>query len=619
MAAVKDFLARHGLPLGILLLLAVVSAVFSWNIGYEYRWTSDTTDTFYRIVSTVPADAPRGGSLGAALVDGFARVFAAEPVTAWYQSLFDAYLRAFHLAWGDISLAYKVQVLPLTLLFGCIAYFFFLRLTGHRGLALALAVAALLPMPLSWAGERSGLGPLWTYTRRYFHIAVLPLIALLYFRGALGQRSTLLAAMAVAGAASNLHASGVLLVEGLVLAWLVAEPISPRRTAQAAGLLALAFCFSITAMGSLWTKGLQTITHLLLSGISGDALASSLNFLVEARQKIGEGERYLFYPPKIYDHLPGLLVDSWLLLTLILSLAPLALRWRRGQEHFPTLVAAAGACLLFVDFAQMWPWVLLGGLLFAAAGDGARTPAVRLASYLVITGFWVAVGGMLAFQTGLAVIDGFPVIFNQLRGIRLLGFWVIVWVAALAAPVIARPPVRLRWRRLLWVAVALTVAMTVQTFHRQYFRVQGNDRVEQKRALLELAAWAKANTPRDSLFAVGYSPFGVVAERNVLQTDKGMRHESFAWLPPKGAPAPDEALQLARKHRATHFFLAPQAIPAPLQGCVLAANATYALLGMACADQAMPPDPASAPLAGQALPGALEPLQAAPRGEPVGD
>jgi len=350
MAAAKDFLARHGLPLGAILLLAVISAAFSWNIGYEYRWTSDTTDTFYRIVRTLPADAPRGGSLAAALLDGFARVFAEEPVTAWYQSLFDAYLRAFHLAWGDISLAYKVQVLPLTLLFGGPAYFFFLRLTGHRGLALALAVAALLPMPLSWAGERSGLGPLWTYTRRYFHTAFLPLIALLYFRGGLGQRSALLAAMVLAGAASNLHASGVLLVEGLVLAWLMAGPISPRRAARAAGLLALAFCFSIAAVGSLWTRGLQTITHLLLSGAVNDALATPLNFLVEARQKVGEGERYLFYPPKIYDQLPGLLVDGWLLLTLVLSLAPLAVRRWRGEEHFPTLVAAAAACLLFVDF-----------------------------------------------------------------------------------------------------------------------------------------------------------------------------------------------------------------------------------------------------------------------------
>jgi hypothetical protein len=619
MAAVKYFLARHGLPLGTILLLAIVSAAFSWNVGYEYRWTSDTTDTFYRIINTLPSDAHRGDSLVRVLVEGFVRVFAEKPVTAWYQSLFDAYLRAFHLAWGDISLAYKVQVLPLTLFFGCAAYFFFLYLTDHRGLALALAVAALLPMPLSWAGERSGLGPLWTYTRRYFHTAILPIVALLYFRGALGQRAALLAALALAGASSNLHASGVLLAEGLVLAWLLAEPISPRRTVQAVGLLALAFCLSVTAMGYLWEGGLQTVTRLLLSSMSGEAVATPLHFLIDARQKVDESVRYLFYPPKIYTHLPKLLVDGWLLLTLALSIVPLVIRRCYGKEHFPVLVATAGACLLFVDFAKMWYWVLLGGLLFTSTGNSTRTPTVRLSSYLIIAGFWVAVGGMLVFQAGLALIDGFPVIFNQLRGIRLLGFWVFIWIAALAAPLVARLPESPLVRRLLLAAIGIAVILHGQTAYRQYFRGQDGDRVERKLALLELATWAKAHTPKESVFLVGYSAFGIVSERRIVQTDKSVRNTRIDWLPPKGISPPEETPALAQRYAAGYFLMPAEGVPALLKACVLYANAVYALAATSCGQQQLSGVASAPALAGQLPPGTLQPLQSGAAGQLVGE
>jgi hypothetical protein len=594
--SVPSRLAAHLLPLLLLVVFALATATFAWNVGYEYRWTSDTTDTFYRIISTLPDNsAPRGGGLLSTLLTGMVDVIAQQPVTDWYQALFDAYLRSFHLALGDISLAYRVQVFPLSILFGFSAYFFFHWLTGNRWLAVVLALAALLPMPLSWAGERSGLGPIWTYTRRYFLTAWLPLLTFFHFRAMLDKRMLLIPVMASVGLASNLHASGILLLEILVLTWLVVDRITVKRLIQAGLLMAAGLLFSVASLGSVWKAGLGAISQRLLTMLSSDALAAQLAVLDKARLAMPEVQ-YLFYPPKIYAHLPSGLVDAWLMVTVILSLLPLLLRARQKDLGSFHLFTAASACLLFISFEQMWVWILVSGVLYAAGRHAERPRAYTLAAWLIICNFWVAVVGMLVFQLSYGLIDGFPLVYNQLRGIRFMGFWVFVWLAVLATPVAAR---RNPWRdlpRLLVLTMGLALIVAGHNVYRSYFRGTDSERLDQKTALLDLAIWAKRNTPPTSVFLVGYSPFGVLAERRVTHPDKTVRNAAIDWLPPKGMTKPEQTLALARQFSATHLFIDPAQVSPELARCVRVANLVYALAETACLQSALPAATSSGPV-----------------------
>lgn len=581
-------LAPHLLPLLLLLAFALVTAAFAWNVGYEYRWTSDTTDTFYTIISTLPNPAPRGGGLLSTLWAGMVDVIAEQPVTNWYQALFNVYLRSFHLALDDISLAYRVQMFPLSILFGFSAYFFFYWLSGNRWLAVTLALAALLPMPLSWAGERSGLGPVWTFTRRYFLTAWLPLLTFFYFRAVLDKRMLLIPVMAGVGLASNLHASGILLLEIMVLTWLVTDRVTIKRLIQAGLLMGVGLLFSVTALGSVWEAGLGAISHLLLTMMSSDALATQLSVLDKARLAMPEVQ-YLFYPPKIYAHLPSALVDVWLIATLVLSLLPLFLRAANRSVGPLHLFTAASACLLFVSFEQMWVWILLSSVLYAAGRHTERPRAYSLSAYLIFCNFWVAVGGMLLFQLGYGLIDGFPLVFNQLRGIRFLGFLVFVWLAVLATPVVVKRTSRKNLPRLLLLAISCALIVTGHNVYRGYFRGQDSNRLAQKKALLELAIWAKQNTPPNSVFLVGYSPFGVLAERMITHSDKVVRNADIDWLPPKGLKKPEETLALAQQFLATHLFIAPADVSPELAHCVGVSNAVYAVAEMTCLQSVLSP------------------------------
>jgi hypothetical protein len=596
-------LVPHLAPLLLLSVFALVTAVFAWNIGYEYRWSSDTTDTFYRIVSALPSGTgTRHGDLLGALWSGAVDVIAKDPVTDWYQALFDAYLRSFHLAFGDISLAYKVQVFPLTILFGFSAYFFFYWLTRNRWLALALAFAAVLPMPLSWAGERSGLGPIWNYTRRYFLTAWLPLLVFLYFRGMLDKRQLLLPALAGVGLASNLHASGILLLEVLVLAWLVADAISLKRVFQAGLLMAVGLLFSVASVGSLWKAGLGTITQIMLAALSSAALAADVTVLDKALLAMPEVQ-YLFYPPKIYAQLPSGFVAAWLLLTVIVSLWPALLRARRKEAGSLPLFAAASVCLLFISFEQMWVWVLLSAALYAAGRSAERPAAYTLAAHLIICNFWVAVVGMLAFQLSYGLIDGFPLVYNQLRGIRFMGFWVFVWLAVLGAPVAAGRRSFRSLSRSLVLAIGFALIVSGHNVYRNYFHGQDSESLERKKGLLDLATWAKKNTPPTSVFLVGYSPFGVLAERRVTHPDKTVRNAAIDWLPPKGTTQPEETLALARQFTATHVFIDPAQVSPELARCVRVANSVYALVETDCLQSVLPTATSGAVVApGHALP-----------------
>lgn len=579
----RQALLYHALPLLLLLLIAALATALAWNVGFEQRWTSDTTDTFYRIMVTTPAAAERGRALLPTLAGEVERAFSGTPPVGWYQAVFDAYLRSFYLAWGDMAMAYKIVVFPLLSIFSLLAYAFFWSLTGKRWVAFSLTLAALAPMPLAWAGERAGFGPIWNYTRRYFLSAWLPLLTWLFYRGVLGNRKMLLMAVAAAGLASNLHASGIILIEIFALTWLLCGNVSLRRILLAGSLFLFGLLFSVTSISSIWAQGLGKISQLMIAGISNDALAANASLLPFSRERITPELYYLFYPPRIYSHLSAVLVDFWLLLTLLLSASPLLLRRALKRESRLALFAGSAMCLLFVSFQQMWPWVMLGGALYIAGRRTEPAAGYGLACYLVIATFWVTVVGMLVFQLAFQLIEGFPLVFNQLRGIRFMGFWVFVWIAALAFPLLnGAALVGTHIFRLIVLALCVAGLLTLKSYYRQNFGSQDVAYTERKLALLELARWAKSNTPPGSMFMAGSSAFGIVSDRAVLRQDKVVRNEGIDWLPPKGLLPALESLKVARREQATYFFLDPADVPLAFSRCVRKTNSHFALVETAC-------------------------------------
>ena len=579
----REALIFHALPLLVLLVLASLATALAWNVGFEQRWTSDTTDTFYRIMRSTPADAEHGRALLPTMLGEVQRAFYGTPAAGWYQAVFDAYLRSFYLAWDDIAMAYKLAVFPLLAIFSLTAYGFFWSLTRRRWVALALTVAALAPMPLAWAGERAGFGPIWNYTRRYFLSAWIPAITWFFYRGMLNNKKLLLVAVAAAGLASNLHASGIILIEIFALTWLVYGRINFKRISLAAALVLLGLLFSVTSISSIWAQGLEKISQLMLAGMSGDALAAAGSVFPFGRERIPPELSYLFYPPRIYSHLSPVLVDFWLLLALVLSVLPLVLRRGGNGESRIALFAGSAMCLLFVSFEQMWPWVMLGGALYFAGRRAEPAHPYVLACYLVIATFWVAVVGMLVFQLAYQSVEGFPLVFNQLRGIRFMGFWVFVWIAALAIPLLNKGVlIEKRVLKLILLAICVAGFFTLKGFYRQNFDSQDQAYTERKIALLDIARWAKSNTPPGSLFMAGSSAFAIVADRLVLHTDKEVRNESIDWLPPKGLLPPAKGLEVARREQAAYFFLDPADVPEGFSTCVRRNNQYFALLETAC-------------------------------------
>lgn len=501
-------------------------ATFSWNKGVEHIKQSDTTTTYFSVVmqykhereavvSSQKTEWQWPSLLKQVLADQRA-IYATTDMKSLYQSSFERYFGTFYRVTGDVTLGYRLLVFPLNLIFLLGAYALFFHLTGKPALSVAFAFLASFPIAIPIAGEFFGMGPVTIYSRRNLFTAFVPFAIYLFYLWI--QRPRLLVIVfAFVGLISNLHASGILLAEILIFAYFLYHNKKPNSWGYAALFGLMVAVFGFVAMGGLWGQ-VASFFYSLAQLTIPSAYAAISDFM--QKQGVPEGLEFLFYPLRIYSHLPLMLLHVMTLFVVVLSCWALLFGRRINTlARAPLLFLAGLAILAYLGFSEFKYFLLVGAAAFALTWKQPPDLKFELTHYLILATFFVSFIGMLLLQAGFYSIEGFPLVFNQLRGTRFLGLMVYVWLAVLIS--------RIDWKnsglwgkRLFFMCAAIALLMTLRQDFRSYIRYKEDPDLI---ALLDLARWSKAHTPQNATFLVVSTRFGIVAERNVFLHNRDAR------------------------------------------------------------------------------------------------
>jgi hypothetical protein len=140
-----------------------------------------------------------------------------------------------------------------------------------------------------------------------------------------------------------------------------------------------------------------------------------------------------------------------------------------------------------------------------------------------------------------------------LRATRFLGLFIFIWLGILLASLELKA-LKPFAKRLCLFLLFVAVIVDLRGVYRHHFRAHHD--AAAVRSLMDVARWAKDNTPADASFFVVSSAFGTIAERRVFMSDKQRRQCSeCAALTKSGTPS--EILANARAKGMNYFFLSP--------------------------------------------------------------
>lgn len=506
----------HGLALLIFFAVSLSWSIYSQDRGPEAIRTSDTTDVFYGIVIDAHSEreATRGEaiSLVTRIVQGQREAWRDCPMARCYQMQFNAYLKSVYLATGDVTDAYKLLVLPLNFIYLVGCYLLFFSLCRQRGLAILFALLASFPIAIPLAGEVFGIGPYTIFSRRHLFTAFVPLALYGFYRYRDNFRA-LLFVFAFLGAIANLHASGILLIEIVLLAYLLYHARLRLFFLQGVALLAVACTTGFIALGNPWGV-LAGFIDKLVSLVIPAAQAANFDLLAG----ISPSLRYLFYPPHIYAHLPESLVHVMSIGVFVVAMLPLWLRRRVAKPTFGWLLFLSSLSILaFIGFANFKLWLLVAAVVWLFAQNKEPAPALELTGMLILATYLVSFVLSVVLQFAFLLVPDFPAIHNNLRGVRFFGILLFVWLVALLGQIdLAGLAKSKRYVFVLLLAVA--ALFDLRQVIRDNFRELPHK--EEKMALLDVARWANVHTPSDAAIYVASSEFGIVSERRIRLTNK---------------------------------------------------------------------------------------------------
>jgi hypothetical protein len=497
--------------------------------------------------------------------------YATTGMKSLYQASFERYFGTVYRVTGDITLGYKILVFPLNLIFLLGAYALFFHLTGKPALSAAFAFLASFPIAIPIAGEFFGMGPVTIYSRRNLFTAFVPFALYLFYLWIQRPR-LLIAAFAFVGLISNLHASGILLAEILIFAYFLYHNKKPNlwRYIPLFGLMVVIFGFA--SMGGLWGQ-VASFFYGLAQQVIPSAHAAISGFM--QKQGMVEGTEFLFYPLRIYSHLPLMLLHVMTLFVVVLSSWTLLFGRRiNSLARAPLLFLAGLAILAYLGFSEFSYFLLVGVAAFALTWKQPPDLKFDLTHHLILATFFVSFIGMLLFQTGFYSIEGFPLVFNQLRGTRFLGLMIFVWLAVLIS--------RIDWnnsglwgKRLFIMCSAIALLMTLRQDFRSYIHYKEDpDSI----ALLDLARWSKEHTPGNAAFLVVSTRFGIIAERNVLLHDRDSRTTPGQALLSRMQGSFTELKQLAREKGMSYIVVKKDRVELPAGTIPVYDNQRYALV-----------------------------------------
>lgn len=556
-------------------------ATFSWNKGVEHIKQSDTTTTYFTVIMQYKSERAVVNSsqnaewqwtdlLGQILADQRA-VYRSTDLDSLYQTSFERYFGTIYRVTGDVTLGYRILVFPLNLLYLLGAYALFFHLTGKSALSTAFAFLASFPIAIPIAGEFFGMGPVTVYSRRNLFTAFAPFVIYLFYRWIQKPR-LLVIAFAFIGLLSNLHASGILLAEILILTYLLYNKKNNKLLIYSAWFGLVVVVFGFVAMGGLWGK-VESSFYSVIQEIIPSAHAALSDFM--QKQGIPEGLLFLFYPLRIYSHLPGMLLHAMTLLVIVGSFWVLWVSDKvNARAKSTVLFMVALAILAYLGFSEFKYFLLMGVAAFVISRKQPFDQVYELTHYLILAIFFVSFVGMLLFQTIYFSIKDFPLVSDQLRGTRFLGLMIFVWLAVLIS--------RMEWenvgvwgKRLFIVCSAIALLMTLRQDFRSYIRYKNDpDSI----ALLNVARWSKMHTHQDSVFLVQSTRFAIVAERNVYLHDRLSRTTHGQRILGQMQGGLFELKQLARETGMNYIVVKKDQVELPAGTIPVYDNTRYALI-----------------------------------------
>lgn len=556
-------------------------SLYSWNTGVEHIKQSDTTSVYFTVVmqykherdAMPPNQATewRWSSLIKQVMEDQRALFASADVNSLYQASFNRYFGTVYRVTGDVTLGYKILVFPLNLLFLLGAYALFFHLTNKVFLASIFAVLASFPIAIPIAGEFFGMGPVTIYSRRNLFTAFAPFAIFLFYRW-IHKPYLLLMVFAFVGLISNLHASGVLLAEILVIAYFIYNYKKSISWGYAAVFGLIALIFGFMSVGGLWGR-VGGYLQGLVGSVSPKEQASISGFM--EKQGIPDGLDFLFYPLRIYSHLPLELLHVMTVIAVGLVLWTAFLRHKEDSHAKQVLLFISGfAVLAYLGFSEFKYFLLIGAAAFALSWRRRGDDKFELTHYLILAIFLVSFVGMLLFQAGYHFIKDFPLVFDQLRGTRFLGLMVFAWLAVLIS--------RVDWntagawgRRVLIICVSIALLMAVRQDFRSWIRYKEDPDAT---ALLDLAKWSKDNTSGDATFLVVSTRFAIIAERNVLLHERESRLMDRQELLKRSQGDFSELVKVAREKGMSYIVVKKDRAKLPADVLPVYDNPRYALV-----------------------------------------
>ena len=491
----KCWLRRHAGPLSVFAILAGVWTIVSWPKGVE-QCTSDLWIYFGMVLK---AEHPE--LLSRDLLFGDPANYAEWP-------LFTAFLRFFYRMTGDLTFGLKVLTFPLNLLFMAGAFAVFLELTPVRWAAAFLAALAAAPMGIPASAEIFGIGPATQFVPRTLFTAVFPLLWWVYARGVTRDDPRLLNLSFLAvGFLANIHGISAFLLTQILLLVTLAHLGFSRPS--------LLTCLRLGLLAGI---GALPLLVTVLTRPTVPTESAPVETLLEVFQWRNP---YLYPQTVLLGHIPETILHAATFSLLVAIPVAMFLWGRRTTDR-------GGAWLLGLAVAASWYMIyslralpllawFTATLLLVRRGPFGRLERVAISFGLAT--FLVGVGGVLFLQ-GLYLGFGIPpfAALHQFRAIRFSGFAVFLLVAIAFARLSAS------WRDLgrhVRYACILLSVFAVGVVARDVYRTYVWTRRDVARAdLVELASWARANTPRDALFLVDSPLFRIVAQRSLVASTK---------------------------------------------------------------------------------------------------
>lgn len=567
------------------LFLATVAggwAIYSWDTGVDQIRQSDTALYYFKVVMQykqeregVGLHSSREGwqwtELIKKVLSDQRATFQHSSIESFYQASFERYLGTVYRVTGDVTLGYKILVFPLNLLFMLGAYTLFFHLTKKPLLSVFFAVLAAFPIAVPVAGEYFGMGPVTIYSRRNLFTAFVPFIIFFFYKN-IQRPGWLVLTFFLLGLTSNLHSSGILLAEVLILTYLFYQNGSFRAWISSAIFGVVVAISGFVAIGGLWGR-VESFFSGVLQLFVQNAYASASGFL--QKEGIPEGLEFLFYPLRIYSHLPSALLHGITVIVVVISIMALFFRNRMTPRFKGLLLfVAAFSALAYLGFSEFEVMLAVGGIAFAIAWKRTVDSSFELTHCLILSVFLVSFVGMLLFQAGYYFVDDFPLVFDQLRGARFLGLMIFVWLAVLIA--------RIDWheankmgKALFVISVFLAVLMTLRQDFRSWIRYKEDP---ESIALLDVARWSRKHTAENASFLIVSIRFGIVAERNVLIHERGIQTAYGQKLLDEmrgGLPALEK---LAREKGMSYIVVKKDQVKLPVDVHPVYENQRYALV-----------------------------------------